>query len=77
MVSTVGKPSSVQLLIQGGDARFLADRLIEDWDPDVLGEIRIKDLERFSKKVLGLTQDELVRDFHISNGYQQLKGSCI
>lgn len=51
----------LQLVLLGGDIRFAAHRLVEDWDDDSLIKIPVEKLDQFSHKVLEMGEDAVVK----------------
>ena len=56
----------IHLVAIGGDIRFAAHRLIEDWDGATLAKLSTKALSDFTDEVLELDQDAIVRKFGAS-----------
>ena len=56
----------VEILALGGDVRFAASRLLPDWNPDFLTRIDVSSLEDFTDRILGMSEDAIVRKFHLS-----------
>ncbi|REJ95545.1 MAG: Ppx/GppA family phosphatase [Planctomycetota bacterium] len=56
----------VRLLALGGDIRFAADRLVPHWEEENLGTISLPDLERLCDDVIPLSDDAIVREFHLT-----------
>jgi len=55
----------VELVTLGGDIRFAARELQPDWDPTTLARISGDDLAKFADRILGMTEDQLVRKYHL------------
>jgi exopolyphosphatase/guanosine-5'-triphosphate,3'-diphosphate pyrophosphatase len=62
----VPRSGRVELLALGGDIRFAAAHLIRDWDPNFLACIPLGTLERLTDKVTSLSEDAIVRKYHLS-----------
>ncbi|MBD3322433.1 MAG: exopolyphosphatase [Chitinivibrionales bacterium] len=58
-----GKPS---LLAIGGDARFAAAQLIPGWDLGTPAKLPVSSLANFTRRLTGLSVDELVQKYHLS-----------
>ena len=56
----------VELVAMGGDVRFAASQLISDRNPKSLARIPLAALGRFTNEILELSEDELVRKYHLS-----------
>jgi exopolyphosphatase/guanosine-5'-triphosphate,3'-diphosphate pyrophosphatase len=56
----------VEILALGGDVRFAASRTIPDWDPSFLSRINVRNLEMFTDEILGMSEDAIVRKYHLS-----------
>ncbi len=55
-----------QLVAIGGDIRFAAHRLLENWDGVSLAKLPTKDLAQFTDEVLKLDENEIVKRFGAS-----------
>ncbi|MFG0334003.1 MAG: exopolyphosphatase [Maioricimonas sp. JB049] len=55
----------VELVTLGGDIRFAARELQPDWDLGTLAHLSGEDLTAFADRILGLTEDQIVRKFHL------------
>jgi exopolyphosphatase/guanosine-5'-triphosphate,3'-diphosphate pyrophosphatase len=53
----------LQLVLLGGDVRFAAHRLLEDWDETSLARLPVAKLEKFSNGVLEMGEDAVVKRF--------------
>ncbi|HSG71117.1 MAG TPA: exopolyphosphatase, partial [Planctomycetaceae bacterium] len=62
----LGKEGVDQMVALGGDMRFAASHLLEDWTPDELGRLPLKDLDRFADLILHQTFDQIVRKYRLS-----------
>jgi exopolyphosphatase/guanosine-5'-triphosphate,3'-diphosphate pyrophosphatase len=51
----------IQLIALGGDIRFAAHQLLEDWDGASLAKLPTKRLAKFSDKVFALSEDAIVK----------------
>jgi len=65
LLQYVPQSSDAQLLTLGGEMRFVARELIPDWKPDTLGVIGIARLSRLTDTVLGMSEEAIVRKFHL------------
>lgn len=63
IVATVANESETQLLALGGDVRFAAHVLLEDWDMKGLSRIPLSKLEELTHEVLSMSDETLVRRF--------------
>jgi exopolyphosphatase / guanosine-5'-triphosphate,3'-diphosphate pyrophosphatase len=54
----------IELIAMGGDVRFATSVLFPEWNPAVLAELSVDDLERFTDKILRLDEDEIVQRYH-------------
>jgi exopolyphosphatase / guanosine-5'-triphosphate,3'-diphosphate pyrophosphatase len=50
----------------GGDMRFAASHLLEDWTPDELGRLPLAELEGFADSILHRSFDQIVRKYRLS-----------
>lgn len=56
----------LHLVAVGGDIRFAASQLIEDWDGSALVKLDVQRLARFTEQVLPLDEDAIVRRYGAS-----------
>jgi exopolyphosphatase/guanosine-5'-triphosphate,3'-diphosphate pyrophosphatase len=66
ITENVPRTGKVEILAMGGDIRFAASRLVTDWNPNQLSRIAIGQLERLTDKLLNMSEDAIVRQFHLS-----------
>ena len=57
---------AIELIALGGDVRFAAAQLLADWNPTQLARIPLGAMEKFSDKMLNLSDDEIVQKYHLS-----------
>ena len=62
----VSRDLPVQLFALGGDIRFAADRLVSEWEAEDVGTISLRQLEELCDDVLPLSDDAIVRRFHLT-----------
>lgn len=53
----------LQLVVMGGDIRFAAHRLIDDWDEGSLAKLATAKLEKLSTQLLSMSEDQIVKRF--------------
>ncbi|EMI52315.1 Ppx/GppA phosphatase family protein [Rhodopirellula sallentina] len=53
----------LQLVVMGGDIRFAAHRLIEDWDEESLAKLPTSKLEKLSTRILSMSEDAIVEKY--------------
>ncbi|SMP69445.1 exopolyphosphatase / guanosine-5'-triphosphate,3'-diphosphate pyrophosphatase [Neorhodopirellula lusitana] len=53
----------LELVLLGGDIRFAAHRLVEDWDEHALTKLSVEKLEKLTSKVLDMGEDGIVEKF--------------
>jgi exopolyphosphatase/guanosine-5'-triphosphate,3'-diphosphate pyrophosphatase len=56
----------VEILALGGDVRVATSRIIPDWNPSFLSRINVASLEKFTDEILGMSEDAIVRKYHLS-----------
>lgn len=66
MTETIRRDTAIELLALGGDVRFAAHRLLDDWDGIGLAKIPIKAFNRFVDKVITMSVDQIVGRFGAS-----------
>jgi exopolyphosphatase/guanosine-5'-triphosphate,3'-diphosphate pyrophosphatase len=62
----VSRDGPIELIAMGGDVRFAVRQLQPEWDGRSLARLPLKSLEDFTNKVLGQSEDRLVRKFRLS-----------
>ncbi|MCM2371012.1 Ppx/GppA phosphatase family protein [Aporhodopirellula aestuarii] len=50
----------LQLVVMGGDIRFAAHQLIDDWDEQTLAKLPTNKLEKLSSQILSMSEDAIV-----------------
>lgn len=65
MAAVFGR-SKPKMLALGGDARFAASSLVEDWDKKSPATVSVEALAELADQILGLSVDDAVRQCHIS-----------
>ncbi len=66
IAEAVDSDTPIHLVALGGDVRFAAHRLLDDWEGGSLAELPTDRLARFTDEVLGLDEDEIVKRFGAS-----------
>lgn len=66
LLQYVPETAGAQLLTLGGEMRFAARQLIEDWESDSLGVIDVARLDALTDEVLGMSEEAVVRRFHLT-----------
>ncbi|MCA9154648.1 MAG: Ppx/GppA phosphatase family protein [Pirellulaceae bacterium] len=56
----------IEMIALGGDVRFAATQLLPDWVPSALARVPVPTLEEFTNEILELSEDEIVRKFHLT-----------
>jgi exopolyphosphatase/guanosine-5'-triphosphate,3'-diphosphate pyrophosphatase len=54
------------MLAIGGDMRFATYNLVRDWDPKQMARVPLNALEKFTDRILAMSEDQLVRKYPIS-----------
>lgn len=54
------------MIALGGDMRFATHNLVSNWNPKTLASVPLASLEKFTDRILEMSEDELVRRFPIS-----------
>lgn len=62
----VSRDGAIELIAMGGDVRFAVRQLQPGWDGRSLARLPVKALEDFTNKILGQSEDKLVRRFKLS-----------
>lgn len=66
IIESIKVDASMQLIALGGEMRFAANQLLEDWNTDSLAKVPTKRLERLTESILRLDADEIVRRYDAS-----------
>lgn len=66
ILENVPATGTVEVLALGGDVRFAASQIVKDWSPSSLTRIPVGSVERFLEKILDMSEDALVRKYHLS-----------
>lgn len=67
----------VEMIALGGDVRFAVANLLEEWDQESLALLSTDQLAEFTKQVIALSEDEMVRRFGISFQDAETVGSAL
>jgi exopolyphosphatase / guanosine-5'-triphosphate,3'-diphosphate pyrophosphatase len=62
----VASDAPLEMIACGGDVRFAASHLIENWDPAGLAHLSVDKLDKFARQMLVMSDDEIVRRYGIS-----------
>src|SRR5688572_15246496 len=62
----VSRDGPIELIAMGGDVRFAVRHLQPEWDGRSLARLPLKGLEDFTNKILGQSEDRLVRKYRLS-----------
>jgi exopolyphosphatase/guanosine-5'-triphosphate,3'-diphosphate pyrophosphatase len=62
----VPRDHDLVMIALGGDMRFAASQLLEDWQPPALAEISVQGLRLLTDEILALSIDELVHERHLT-----------
>ena len=73
----VREDKSINVIALGGDIRFAAHQLLDDWDGASLAELPTKRLAKFTEKVLGLDDDAIVKRYGASFSEAQTLGPAL
>jgi exopolyphosphatase/guanosine-5'-triphosphate,3'-diphosphate pyrophosphatase len=68
---------AIEMVALGGDVRFAAAELLPDWSPQSLARLSVAGLERFTDKMLNLTDDEIVQQYHLSFPAAETVGAAL
>src|SRR3954470_8297563 len=62
----VSRDGPIELIAMGGDVRFAVRQLQPEWDGRILARLPMKGLEEFTNKILGQSEDRIVRKYRLS-----------
>ena len=77
MQQHVGEEGIDQIVALGGDVRFAASQLLENWTPEKLARLSLKALEKFTKSILAMTPDQIVRQYRLSYADAETLGPAL
>lgn len=66
MAENIARDGKMELIAMGGDVRFAMRQLQPAWDGKSLARLPVKGLEDFTNKILGQSEDRIVRKHKIS-----------
>ncbi|MCA9041605.1 MAG: Ppx/GppA family phosphatase [Planctomycetaceae bacterium] len=66
MLEETSDYSGLQMVALGGDMRFAAHQLYPEWDRESLAPLSARELGDFAEKILGMSEDKLVRKYHLT-----------
>jgi exopolyphosphatase / guanosine-5'-triphosphate,3'-diphosphate pyrophosphatase len=66
MAEHVSRDGLIELIAMGGDVRFAVRQLQPEWDGHSLARLSVKALEDLTNKILGQSEDRLVRKYRLS-----------
>jgi exopolyphosphatase / guanosine-5'-triphosphate,3'-diphosphate pyrophosphatase len=58
--------SPLEMITLGSDMRFAAAQLLPDWNPDSLARVPVVSLSELTNRLLGMSEDRIVRKYHMS-----------
>jgi exopolyphosphatase/guanosine-5'-triphosphate,3'-diphosphate pyrophosphatase len=67
----------VEVVAMGGDVRFAAAELLPDWTPQSLAKLDLAKLDRFTDRILDMTDDDIVQKYHLSFPAAETVGSAL
>ena len=62
----VSRDGPLEMITMGGDVRFAVRQLQPEWDGKSLSRLPLKALEDFTNKILGQSEDKIVRKYRLS-----------
>ncbi|MBD3672982.1 MAG: exopolyphosphatase [Planctomycetaceae bacterium] len=77
MQQHVGEEGIDQMVALGGDMRFAASQLLENWTPHELGRLSLKALDAFTSTILAMTPDQIVRKYRLSYADAETLGPAL
>ena len=66
-----------ELIAAGGDIRFAASQLIDEWQPEELGVISVNELESLTDQILAKTDDELIHRYRLTFADAEMLGPAL
>ncbi len=77
IIGHVPREGATEIIALGGDIRFAASRLVDDWNPETLTRLPVSELERFTEEILALTPDEIVNRYHVTFPDAEMLGPAL
>ncbi|MEM7476307.1 MAG: Ppx/GppA phosphatase family protein [Planctomycetota bacterium] len=62
----ISNESQLEMVALGGDVRFAANSLLENWDASQVAHLPVDDLNDFAREMLQISEEEIVRRYGIS-----------
>ncbi|HIF30179.1 MAG: HD domain-containing protein [Pirellulaceae bacterium] len=69
--------SQVQMMALGGDMRFATRQLLPEWRAGELARVNVSELERLVATILDLSDDEVVRRYHLTFPEAEIIGPAL
>ncbi len=66
ITDAIKNDTAIHLIALGGDMRFAAHQLLDDWDGNSLAMVSTAKLEKLTEKLLALDEDSIVRRYNAS-----------
>jgi exopolyphosphatase / guanosine-5'-triphosphate,3'-diphosphate pyrophosphatase len=60
------RDATIEMITLGSDVRFAAAQLLPDWNPDSLARISVISLSELTNRILGMSEDRIVRKYHMT-----------
>jgi exopolyphosphatase/guanosine-5'-triphosphate,3'-diphosphate pyrophosphatase len=73
----VARDGTIELIAMGGDVRFAVRQLQPEWDGRSLARLPLKALEDFTNKILGQSEDRIVRKYGLSFPEAETLGAAL
>ena len=73
----VSRDGPLEMIAMGGDVRFAVRQLEPEWDGRSLARLKLKALEDFTNKILGLSEDRHVRKYRLSYPEAETLGAAL
>src|SRR5262245_53961730 len=73
----VSRDGPIELIAMGGDVRFAVRQLQPEWDGRSLARLPLKGLEDFTNKILGQSEDRIVRKYKLSYPEAETLGAAL
>ncbi len=66
ITDAINQDTAIHLIALGGDMRFAAHQLLEDWDGNTLAQVGTPQLAKLTEKLLSLDEDSIVKRYNAS-----------
>ena len=77
IVQHVPREGAIEMIALGGDIRFAVNQILPDWDRGKLATVPVAELEAFTDRVLAMTEDRLLQQYHLTYRDAEMLGPAL